>query len=337
MGLTVAIVGATGAVGRSLVERLDVSRLEVRRLRLFASARNRGESLVFRGETLEVESARRIDFRPFDLVFFSAGAEVSRRLLPAAKEAGALVIDTSSAFRLDPAVPLVVPEVNGHALRSGARTIANPNCSAAILSLPLRAIETLSPLERVLVATYQAASGVGRRGVTELEAGVRSVLDGTPEEVRVFPRPIAFNVVPEVGAFSEGGGGFTGEELKIATETRKILDRPDLKIAATCVRVPVKRAHSEAVYVETREVLELAEVREVLRAFPGLECLDEPARPWCPVPRQAEGRCEVLVGRCRRDPDVEHGLHFWVVGDQLLKGAALNAVQIAEAVLGPAE
>ena len=323
----VCIVGATGAVGQEIVSLLESGPIEVDGLRLFASGRKPGAALAFQGKDLPVRTLGASCFEGADLVFFSAGATVSQQWVPAAVRAGARVIDNSSAFRMEPHVPLVVPEVNKGVLDAAHRIIANPNCSAALLVLPLKAIHDLSPLERVLVATYQAASGVGVQGMKELEAGIRAALEGREAGAQVFPQPLAFNVVPQVGDLE--AGGFTAEEWKIARETRKIMDLPDLKISATCVRVPVVRAHSEAVYVETREALDPARVAAALDAFPGVRYIQDPV----PTPLAATGRWSVRVGRCRQDPDVAQGLHFWLTGDQLLKGAALNAVQVAVEVV----
>ncbi len=325
--MDVCIVGATGAVGREIVSLLESGMVEVEALRLFASDQEPGATLAFKGNPIPVLNLGASCFEGADLVFFSAGAAVSRQWVPEATRAGARVIDNSSAFRLEPHVPLVVPEVNRGDLGAAHQVIANPNCSAALLVLPLKAIHDLSPLERVQVATYQAASGAGVQGMEELESGTRIVLEGGESGARIFPQPLAFNVVPQVGDLE--AGGFTGEEWKIARETRKILSLPDLKISATCVRVPVMRAHSEAVYLETREALHLERVTAALDAFPGLRYVRDPM----PTPLAATGRRSVLVGRCRQDPDVARGLHLWVVGDQLLKGAALNAVQVAAEVV----
>jgi len=324
-GLNVSVVGATGAAGREILALLEGGHpgVAVEEVRLFASARKSGRTLSFRGKPHPIPPLHSGCFEDMDLVFFSAGADVSRAWIPAALDAGARVVDCSSAFRMDPEVPLLVPEVNADALKSTHRLVANPNCVVTILVLPLRVIHGLSPLRRVLVTTYQAASGAGQGGIRELESGSRAVLAGTTAIQEVFPRSLAFNLVPQVGVFAEGG--FTDEEWKIARETRKILEHPDLKISATCVRVPVFRAHSEAVYVETLEAVDLQALRAALAGFPGLELQEAPD----PTPEQASGQNDVLVGRVRRDADEPRGLHFWVSGDQLLKGAALNAVQIA--------
>lgn len=334
-GARVAILGATGAVGQELIRVLEERAFPVASLRLLATARSAGRTLEFRGEAIGVEPVGPGAFREVDLAFFSAGASVSREYAPVAVEAGATVIDNSSAFRMEPEIPLVVPEVNGHLLESGPRLIANPNCSTAILVVALAPLWKAAGLRRVIVSTYQAVSGAGARAMEELEDQVRAWMEGRPLEASILPyrdgtrhRPIAFNLLPQCDRFDELG--YTREEWKLVHETRKILDEPDLPVTATTVRVPVLRSHSESVYLETVRPLDLAEVRRLLAEAPGVAVVDDPESQSYPTPLEASGRDPVFVGRIRRDPFVATGLNLWVVGDQIRKGAALNAVQIAE-------
>lgn len=336
---TVAVVGATGAVGREILAILEERAFPVAALRLFASPRSAGQRLPFAGEAIPVEAATPEGLAGVDIAFFSAGAGVSRELAPLAADAGALVVDNSSAFRLEPGVPLVVPEINGGELHPGVRLVANPNCTTAILLMALAPLHRAAGLRRVVVATYQAVSGAGARAMEELREQVRAWLEGRQAEARVLPSaaaprhyPIAFNVLPQVDVFLPGGG--TKEEWKVAAEARKILNEPDLPVTATCVRVPVFRAHAEAVYAEFGRALSAEEARAILARAPGVVVQDDPDRQEYPTPLSVSGRDPVFVGRIRQDPAFPNALSLWVVGDQLRKGAALNAVQIAEAVVG---
>lgn len=329
-GLRVGIVGATGAVGHDLLEVLATRAFPMRTLRLFASERSAGSVVEFGGERLRVEAATAPNLAGLDVCFFSAGGGVSRALAPAAAAHGALVVDNSSAFRMDPDVPLVVPECNPQALTDVPRGIvANPNCSTIILCVALAPLQRAVGLERVVVSTYQAASGAGARAMAEMYDGVRAHLAGEPFTPKVLPQSLAFNLFPQVDVFMPDG--YTREEDKLLLETRKILALPQLLIEATCVRVPVERCHSEAVAVQTARAITPAEARALFARAPGLEVIDEPAAGRYPMPRTSARRDAVAVGRVRPSRVFEPGLSFWLVGDQLRKGAALNAVQIAEA------
>lgn len=327
-GKHVAIVGATGAVGKDLLRTLEARDFPVRSLRLLASPRSAGQRLSFAGEAQAVEVLDAEAFRGVDLALFSAGGSVSREFAPAAVDAGAVVVDNSSAFRMDAEVPLVVPEVNPEAVRGHQGVIANPNCSTIILVMALQPLHQAAGLSRVICATYQAASGAGQRAMEELEAETRALLAGAPFTREVLPRQLAFNLFPQVDVFMPDG--YTREEDKMLLETRKIMGLPELPVEVTCVRVPVLRSHSEAVSVELQRPLDPAAARAALAAFPGVQVEDEPAAARYPTPAQVSGQDPVWVGRVRASRVFDPGLNFWVVGDQLLKGAALNAVQIAE-------
>ncbi len=327
-GRKVAIVGASGAVGHELLTVLEDRAFPVAELRLLASSRSAGRVLTFRGEKIAVEELRAEAFNGIDLALFSAGGEVSRRYVREAVARGAIVVDNSSAFRLDEAVPLVVPECNADALSSHDGIIANPNCSTIILVLALAPLERAAGLRRVVVSTYQAASGAGRRAVDELRAGASAHLAGEPHMPEVLPHPLAFNLFPQVDVF--GDDGYTREEDKMLFETRKILGLTELELEATCVRVPVERCHSESVGVELRSPLSVDAARELWAGAAGVEVVDEPAAHGYPLPLAQSGRDPIAVGRVRPSRVFDPGLAFWLVGDQLRKGAALNAVQIAE-------
>lgn len=320
-----AILGATGAVGRTMLQVLEERGVPVERLTLLASPRSAGQQLPFRGRRWPVEAVHPAAFRTVDVALFSAGAERSRQWAPIAAAAGAIVIDNSSAWRLDPEVPLVVPEVNLHALRHCPKgLIANPNCVTIQLVVALAALRRVGRLRRVDVASYQAASGAGESG----RAALRAELQGETPAASPFPRPLAGNVVPHIGPFD--ADGWTDEERKIQRETQKILEDPDLAVAGTCVRVPVEVGHSVAACATFAAPIDLDAVREALTMQPGLQ-LAEPADAY-PTPRDVAGRDDVVVGRLRRDPFDPCRLHLWIVADNLRKGAATNAVQILEAL-----
>ena len=328
-GFTVAVVGATGAVGRAMLDTLARRAFPVASLRLMASKNSAGKiSSTAWGDQL-VEDLDIASFEGIDVALFSAGAAVSERHAPRAAKAGVVVIDNTSAFRMDPLIPLVVPEVNAAAIPAAPTIIANPNCSTIQLVLVLDVLQKLVGLESVRVATYQSASGAGQKGINELIEGVAAYLKGEPSPIaKVHARPLAFNVVPQIGSFTESG--YTTEELKMIHEPRKILGLPQLAISATCVRVPVSRSHSEVVNVVTQAPLDVAAFRAALEAADGLLVVDNPQRGEFPTPVDAANRFETFVGRIRKDEAHPRGLVFWVVSDNLLKGAALNAVQIAE-------
>ncbi len=325
---TVAIAGATGVVGTTVRQILEERAFPVGELRLLASERSRGAQLAFRGASLTVETLDDDSFAGVDLAFFAAGGAASRQYTPKAVAAGATVIDKSSVFRQDPSVPLVVPEVNPDALESHAGLIATPNCSTIQMVVALKPIYDAAGIRRVVVSTYQSVSGAGKRAVDALEHQAAQVVAGRPVEPEHFPYQIAFNLLPHIDSFLPSG--YTREEQKMADETQKIFADPELAVAATCVRVPVYGAHSEVVSVETRRKLTAPEARELLRRAPGVEVVDDPGALAYPTPLAAEGRDPVYVGRIREDETVTNGLVMWVVADNLRKGAALNAVQIAE-------
>lgn len=325
---TVAIVGATGAVGLDLLAVLAQRRLPLRRLRLLASPRSAGSRLPFAGEELVVEALGPDSFRGVDLALFAAGAAVSRQYAPLAVAAGAIVVDNSSAFRLDPAVPLVVPEVNPEAVRAHRGLIANPNCSTILLVVPLWPLHRAASLRSVVVSTYQAASGAGRQAMAELHQATAAALRGEPFAPAVLPQSLGFNLFPRIDVFEPSG--YTREEDKLLFETRKIMGLPQLPVEATCVRVPVERCHSEAVSAWFERPLSTEAARALLQAAPGVELIDEPEHDRYPMPLPQSGRDAIAVGRVRQSRAFAPGLCFWLSGDQLRKGAALNAVQIAE-------
>ncbi|HEX8281527.1 MAG TPA: aspartate-semialdehyde dehydrogenase [Chthoniobacterales bacterium] len=320
----IAIVGATGAVGAELLDVLERRQFPLGKLRLLASARSAGKKLRFRGEEIAVEELNENAFADVDVAFFSAGGETSRKFVPIARDAGAVVIDNSSVFRMDPEVPLVVPEINGADVRSHRGIIANPNCTTAVALMALYPLHLAFRVQRVFASSYQAVSGSGARAITELKQQVEAA-DSRPE---VYPHRIAFNVLPHVDSFLPNG--YTKEEMKMQNEGRRIMHLPDFRASVTCVRVPVYRAHSVAVSAEFERAVSVDEAHEVLAKAPGLDLLDEPRRNIYPMPLDAAGKDNCQVGRVRLDCALENGLAFWVSGDQLLKGAALNAVQIAE-------
>jgi len=330
--LTVAVVGATGLVGRTMIQVLLEREFPIRELRLMASGRSAGRSTSVRGVAYPVIEALPEAFAGVDIALFSAGAGVSQDLAPAAVLQGATVIDNSSAWRMDPAVPLVVSQVNPDDAASHAGIIANPNCSTMQLAPVLMALRDGAGLERVIVDTYQSVSGTGADALAELEAQVSAHVAGEPPTVAVYPHPIAFNVLPEIDSFLDNG--YTNEEWKVVTESRKILHLPDLRISCTAVRVPVFVSHSEAVHVETRKPITPARARRLFAAVPGVVVRDDPANHVYPLASEATGKDEVFVGRIRQDPSIAggRGLAFWVVSDNLRKGAATNAVEIAELI-----
>jgi aspartate-semialdehyde dehydrogenase len=334
MGHVVAVVGATGAAGTTTLRILEERKFPVRELRLYASARSVGKRLSFAGSELPVEAVSPAAFRGVEVAFFSAGSAQSREYAPAAVQAGAMVVDKSSAFRMHPAVPLVVPEVNPDAVRAHRGIVASPNCTTVVTVMPLAPLHRAARLRRVVATSYQAVSGAGVNGVEDLRQQALAWARGEPLVPRYFPHQIAFNLIPHIDRFGEGG--YTGEEWKLVNEVRKILEAPELRIAPTTVRVPVFTAHSVAVNVETEEKVTVARARELFDRFPGLRVWDDPAESRYPMPIVAEGQDDCLVGRIREDISAERGLNFWVVGDQLRKGAATNAVQIAELLIGRA-
>ena len=348
-GYHIAVVGATGAAGTELLRVLERRSFPVASLRPIGSARSIGKSIQFCGDSVPVEKLEAGSFDKIDIAFFSAGGDVSRKFVPVACQADAIAIDKSSAFRMDPHVPLVIPEINAEDVKLHRGIVANPNCTTTVMLMALYPLHKIFRVQRVFAATYQAVSGSGTRGVEELtrqtkawteqNCSRRSAGDADPhgphetaashsEAATVFPHPIAFNLLPHVDSFLENG--YTKEEVKMQNETRKIMHLPELRLSATCVRVPIYRAHSVAVTAEFERPVSVEQAREVLSKAPGLELVDEPHSNHYPMPLNVAGKDNCQVGRVRLDCALENGLSFWVSGDQLLKGAALNAVQIAE-------
>ncbi|RYG26256.1 aspartate-semialdehyde dehydrogenase [bacterium] len=330
--LTVAIVGATGAVGQEFLNLFESRDFPVGDLRLLASARSAGKTAMFRGKEYAIQEALPSAFEGVDVAFFSAGATRSRDLVPAALEAGALVVDNSSAFRMRPDVPLTVPEINLDDTPKGAKLVAVPNCSAILLLMAVHPLRSLGKIERLIVSTYQSASGGGAAVMEELRESTRAYLEGRDYEPRAVQHPYAFNLFSHNTAI--GPTGANEEETKVVEESRKILGMPELKVNVTCVRVPVLRAHSESVTIEfDGPAPSEEEARVVLAGAPGVKVVDERDLNLFPMPAHASGQGDVLVGRIRQDPSNPNGLCLFLAGDQLLKGAALNAVQIAEALI----
>lgn len=331
--MNIAIVGASGAVGQEFLRVLDEQNFPIDNLTLFGSKRSAGQKYVFRGKEYEVkELTHGDDFKGIDIAFTSAGASVSKEYAETITKHGALMIDNSSAFRMDEDVPLVVPEVNGEdAFNTPRGIIANPNCTTIQMVVALKPINDMSPITRVHVATYQAASGAGAAAMDELVNQYGQLQRGEEPTVEKFAYQLAYNVIPQVDVFTDNG--YTKEEMKMFNETKKIMHAPDLAVSAMCVRVPVMRAHSEAVWVETEQPLELDAVREAFEKAEGLVVLDKPADKVYPMPLEIANQNPVFVGRLRKDLTNERGLTFWVVGDQIKKGAALNAVQIAQYII----
>jgi aspartate-semialdehyde dehydrogenase len=332
-GYVVAVAGATGAVGEVMLQVLQERKFPVRRLKLLASERSVGKTLTFHGDPVRVDQLTERSFEGVDVTLFSAGAGRSKEFAPAAWKAGAVVVDNSSAFRMEPDVPLVVPEINPHAIAQYTKRgiIANPNCTTIVTLMALAPLHRFSRIRRVVASSYQAVSGAGAKALDEFTQQVRAWAKGEPLPVAVFPYQIAFNVLPHIDVFLENG--YTKEEMKLVNESRKILEDDRILVSPTTVRVPVFTAHSVSVHVETEQKITAAKARELFAAFPGLQVQDDPAGKRYPMPLFAAGTDDCYVGRIREDLAVENGLNFWVVGDQLRKGAALNAVQIAERVV----
>ena len=331
--MTIAIVGASGAVGQELLAVLEQRQFPVSELRLFGSERSAGRKYLFSGQEYEVQLLQHNDaFKGVDIAFVSAGAGVSRTYAEDITRFGAIMIDNSSAFRMDDDVPLVVPEVNAEdALNRPRNIIANPNCTTIQMVVALQAIERLSHIRRVHVATYQAASGAGAQAMKELETEYRQVLSGQEPTVEKFAYQLAYNLIPHIDVFTDNG--YTKEEMKMFNETRKIM-HSDVRVSATCVRVPSLRAHSESIWVETERPISVAEAKEAFAKAQGCVLMDEPEKKIYPMPLFLSGKDEVFIGRVRKDLTNDNGLSFWCVSDQIRKGAALNAVQIAEYLNG---
>ncbi|MBA3962287.1 MAG: aspartate-semialdehyde dehydrogenase [Chthoniobacterales bacterium] len=324
----VAIVGATGAVGLELLRVMERRDFPVADLRLLASPRSAGTKLKFRGEERVVAVLDEDSFAGIDLAFFSAGSGTAKQFASVAQRAGAVAIDNSSAFRMDAEVPLVIPEINPEDARTHRGLIANPNCTTAVALMALHPLHQAFGLRRVFASSYQAVSGSGARAIAELREQVEASVSNASATPQVYPHPIAFNVIPHVDSFLENG--YTREEMKLQNEGRKMLHLPDFRASLTCVRVPVYRAHSVALSAEFSRPISVEAAREVLAKAPGLDLIDEPSANRYPTPLDAAGKDNCQVGRLRIDCALDNGLSLWVAGDQLLKGAALNAVQIAE-------
>ncbi|EPD52696.1 aspartate-semialdehyde dehydrogenase [Paenisporosarcina sp. HGH0030] len=336
---TVAVVGATGAVGEKMMEQLVKRNFPIQHIKFLASKRSAGKNIEFKGKSYTIEEATPEAFEGVDIALFSAGGSVSKVLAPEAAKRGAVVIDNTSAFRMDKDIPLVVPEVNRQDLKLHNGIIANPNCSTIQMVCALQPIKEAFGLNNVIVSTYQAVSGAGAVAINELEAQSATFGETKNAVAQVLPvksaethYPIAFNAIPQIDTFDDNG--FTLEEMKMINETKKIMHAPDLSVAATCVRLPVVSGHSESVFIEVdKEGVSVADIRSILEAAKGIEVLDNPAKQQYPMPLFAEGQDAVFVGRIRKDLSNDKGFHMWIVADNLLKGAALNSIQIAEAMI----
>ena len=327
----IALIGATGAVGQVFLRILEERNFPASAIRLCASERSFGKKIEVRGEKLIVEEATPQLLSEVDFVFISASGSVSRQMAPLAVDQGAIVIDKSSAFRMDPTVPLVVPEINPGDLHDHHGIIASPNCTTTPMVMALKPLNEANPAKRIVAASYQSVTGTGASAGEELLAQSRDVLDGKDASMNVYPHQIAFNVLPHVEEFLENG--YTTEEMKMQNETRKILHAPDLKVSTTCVRVPVMVSHAEAINVEFTDPISPGEVREILSTMPGVRVVDDPQANVYPMPVQSEGEDDVFVGRIRKDISLDNGIAMWLTCDNLRKGAALNAIQIAEEML----
>jgi aspartate-semialdehyde dehydrogenase len=327
----VAVVGATGVVGQEFLRALGARRFPMRDLKLFATKRSAGKRITYGERQLEVQEATARSFAGADFVFISASDDASRNFAPAAAQAGAIAIDDSGVWRMEPNVPLVIPEVNPDDVAAHEGILAIPNCSTTPLVMALWALHRVNPVQRVITATYQSVSGTGKAAVQELVEETRRVLENQRTAPHVYPHQIAFNLLPEIGSFKDDG--YTSEEWKMAAETRKIMHEPELPFSATCVRVPVYVGHSEAVWVELSRAMEPEAATELLRKAPGIVVQDDPSISLYPQPLTAAGRDEVFVGRIRHDSSNPRGLTFWLSCDNLRKGAALNAIQIAEELI----
>jgi aspartate-semialdehyde dehydrogenase len=330
---SVAVAGATGAVGLEMIKTLEQRQFPVKSLKLLASERSVGRELNFRGEKIKVEKLNHDSFKGIEIALFSAGAARSLEFAPAAAAAGAVVIDNSSAFRMDPDVPLVVPEVNPHAIAQykNKGIIANPNCSTIQMVVVLKPIHDVAKIKRVVVSTYQSVSGTGLKAIDELLQQTKAILNSQEVTKKVYPHQIAFNCLPHIDSFLDNG--YTKEEMKMVNETQKIMEDPQIRVTATTVRVPVLYAHSESVNIETEKKITPQEVREILAKAPGVVVVDNPRQNEYPLAIYAAGRDETFVGRIREDESIAKGINMWIVADNIRKGAALNAVQIAEILI----
>jgi aspartate-semialdehyde dehydrogenase len=326
----VAVVGATGAVGNEMIRVLEQRDFPVGQLKLLASARSIGKTLQYKGKAVAVEVLDENSFGGVQIGLFSAGGSISEKYAPIAARAGCIVIDNTSAFRMAPDIPLVVPEVNAEAISryKNKGIIANPNCSTIQMVVALKPIHDVARIKRIVVSTYQAVSGTGKNAIEELDAQTRAIMAGLEPSVKVYPHQIAFNCLPQIDVFLDNG--YTKEEMKMVHETKKIMNDPSIAVTATTVRVPVFYAHSESVNIETERKITPAEVRDLLARAPGVQVLDDPAQRRYPMAILAAGKDDTFVGRIREDESIANGINMWIVSDNLRKGAALNAVQIAE-------
>lgn len=338
-GYHVAVVGATGAVGQQMLQTLDTKNFPISKLTLLSSARSAGKVIQFKGEEIIIQEAKPESFEGVDIALFSAGGNISKLLAPEAVKRGAIVVDNTSAFRMDADVPLVVPEVNEEDLRNHNGIIANPNCSTIQMVVALEPIRQNYGLKKVIVSTYQAVSGSGAAAVEELNQQTKAIVNGEEFEPKILPvksdvkhYQIAFNAIPQIDKFEDNG--YTFEEMKMINETKKIMHLPELAVAATCVRIPVATGHSESVYFEMeKEGVQVSDIKELLENSPGVVLQDKPEQQLYPLATECIGKGDVFVGRIRKDLDVDTGVHMWVVSDNLLKGAAWNSVQIAESLI----
>lgn len=329
----VAVAGATGAVGNEMIATLEQRNFPVKNLILLASSRSVGKRLTFKGQDIKVEELKEDSFKDIQIGLFSPGGAVSQKFAPIAAAQGCVVIDNTSAFRMDPDVPLIVPEVNGHAIKDYTKKgiIANPNCSTIQMVVVLKPLHDVAKIKRVVVSTYQAVSGTGQKAIFELEQQVLAIYNQRPIEKKVYPHQIAFNCLPHIDVFLENG--YTKEEMKMVNETKKIMEDYSIKVTATTVRVPVFYGHSESVNIEFEKDIAPEEARKILEKAPGVKVIDDPSKNLYPLAIDAAGKDETFVGRIRRDDTVPHGLNMWIVADNIRKGAALNAVQIAEVLI----
>jgi aspartate-semialdehyde dehydrogenase len=326
--MRVAILGATGAVGTELLTLLEERNFPLSELKLLSSERSAGTKLTFKGESLTVEAVTEESFANIDLVLASAGGSTSKAYAKAIVDAGAVMVDNSSAFRMDPNVPLIVPEINPQEVKNHQGIIANPNCTTIIMGVGIYPLHLVQPIQRIIVSTYQSASGAGARAMEEVKIQSQAILNQETPKAEILPYPLAFNLFPHNSPMTETF--YCEEEMKMVNETRKIFNAPEIKISPTCVRVPVLRAHSEAINLEFASPFAVAQAREILAQAPGVKLIEDWAKNYFPMPIDATGKDEVLVGRIRQDLSNPNALELWLCGDQIRKGAALNAIQIAE-------
>ena len=329
--VNVAILGATGAVGTELLQLLESRNFPINTLKLLASPRSAGTTLKFKGETLKVEAVEAKAFQDVDIVLASAGGSTSKAWAQTIVESGAVMVDNSSAFRMNPEVPLIVPEINPEAAANHPGIIANPNCTTILMAVAIYPLHQVQPIERIVVSTYRSASGAGARAMEEVKIQSQAILNGEDPKAEILPYPLAFNLFPHNSPLTDAG--YCEEEMKMVNETRKIFAEANLKITATCVRVPVLRAHSEAINLEFKQPFSVAQAREIIAQSPGVQLLEDWQKNYFPMPIDASGKDDVLVGRIRQDISCNNGLELWICGDQIRKGAALNAVQVAELLI----